>query len=775
MGGVDRRTGDDRPTGELAVALHEQARAEDERRMLVCHGPRDAVESHLEAALDALSVADDAITCCSTRERPRGERIEPRRADRLLGRTREVVVIDGHDGCYPNAIGQAVGCVDGGGLLILLAPALESWPERTDPADDAFAVPPYTDADATGHFRRRLVGTLRDHRAVAIVDAATDAIEKDGLIDRAPRLSRSDDTAARAIEPVEGIPDAAIEQCRTADQAEAVGALLDLREDGQVVVVEADRGRGKSSAAGIAAACLATAGRQVTVTAPGAGRTDELFARARETLQALGTEIDDSEAHRSISTANGGSVRYVEPDDLDDAERDVVLVDEAAGLPVRRLEEALAATAVGYVTTVHGYEGAGRGFDVRFRETLADSDRPISEVHLHEPIRYAAGDPIEVWSFHALLLDARPPVDQLVDGSVREVATPETVDAVALSGDDLAADEHRLGEVFGLLVQSHYRTEPADLHRILDAPNVSVRALVHDGHVVSVALLAEEGGLDAEGRADLYEGGTIHGHLIPDMLTGQLRDEAAGEPTGHRVLRIATHAACRSCGLGSHLLEAVRERTDRDWLGVAFGATPRLLSFWDANGFETVALSTTRNESSGEHSAVLLDPLTPAGETLAERHAAWFRERIAGQLSDPIDDADPDVVRVALHAAAAEPSGHGDAPRTPQLSEREWRLVAGVAYGSGLFDTAPDAFRRLALAGLFDDLSALDAAAQRLLVAKALQARSWETVAEDLNYVSTAAARRAFADATRPLVDAYGGPVAAAERERFADGDRTDG
>jgi tRNA(Met) cytidine acetyltransferase len=763
MGSVESATGD------LARRLREQARGENERRLLVLQGPPESVERHLEAALGALAVADDAITCCSSRERAAGERIDPRRADRLLGRTREVVVIDGHDGCYPNAIGQAVGCVDGGGLLILLAPPLDAWPERTDPADEALAVPPYTDADATGHFRRRLVETLRTHRGVAIVDAATDTVERNGLIDRAPRLEREPETGP-TVGSAEDVPESAITQCATADQAEAVAALVGLREEGHIAVVEADRGRGKSSAAGIAAACLSAAGRHVTVTAPEAGRTDELFARAQETLGAMDIDIDtvDGQA-RSLSTPEEGTIRYVEPGDLADAERDVVLVDEAAGLPVRRLEESLAATAVGYVTTIHGYEGAGRGFDVRFRETLAASDRAIREVQLHEPIRYAAGDPIEVWSFHALLLDARPPVDQLLDGSVGDPATPETARYVERSGDELASDERLLGEVFGLLVQSHYRTEPVDLHRILDAPNVSVRVLLHEGHVVSVALLAEEGGLSADRRADLYEGGTIRGHLVPDMLTGQLRDETAGEPTGLRVLRIATHAACRSRGLGSLLLDRVRETTDRDWLGVAFGATSRLLSFWRANGFQTVALSTTRNASSGEHSAVLLDPLTPDGDALADRHASWFRERIAGQLSDPIDDADPDVVRVALHAAASPETMHeGDATATtPVLSEREWRLVAGVAYGSGLFDTAPDAFRRLAVAGLIEDLPKLDAAAERLLVAKVLQGRSWEAVADELGYVSTAAARRALADAIRPLVGAYGGTVAETERERF--------
>jgi tRNA(Met) cytidine acetyltransferase len=69
----------------------------------------------------------------------------------------------------------------------------------------------------------------------------------------------------------------------------------------------------------------------------------------------------------------------------------------------------------------------------------------------------------------------------------------------------------------------------------------------------------------------------------------------------------------------------------------------------------------------------------------------------------------------------------------------------------------------------------LDPADERLLVAKALQARSWKEVTDELGYVSTATARRAFANATRPLVEAYGGRVAEAERERFGSGDRNDG
>ena len=133
----------------------------------------------------------------------------------------------------------------------------------------------------------------------------------------------------------------------------------------------------------------------------------------------------------------------------------------------------------------------------------------------------------------------------------------------------------------GLLVVAHYRTEPTDMLRLLDAPNIVIRALEYDGHIVSVAVLVREGGLDAPLRASMYEGQRVRGNMLPDVLTSQLRDEAAAEPVGYRVMRIATHQAARSRGLGSQLLgECHTEFADRvDWFGVGFGATPRLIDF----------------------------------------------------------------------------------------------------------------------------------------------------------------------------------------------------
>nr|WP_269814482.1 tRNA(Met) cytidine acetyltransferase TmcA [Halorussus litoreus] len=619
----------------------------------------------------------------------------------------------------------------------------------------------------------------------------------------APRLSTADQSAESEDFPADRtFPDEAYEACLTGDQRSVVRELEALGRGGSddgdasasaspssdptAVVVEADRGRGKSSAAGIAAGALAAAGSDVLVTAPEYRSAREVFVRAAALLESLGREFEtDHDPPRDIRVvggecASGGRVRFAEPTDAADlldesdgnAAPDAVFVDEAAALSVRLLERFLAAPTVAFTTTVHGYEGAGRGFSVRFRDRLAESDHAVVETRLADPIRYAAGDPVEAWAFHALLLDARPPVEEVVAGVE---AASESVEYRRLSPAELLADETLLREVFGLLVLAHYRTEPDDLARLLDAPNLSVRALVADsesparsGHVVAVALLAREGDLPADLREHMYEGGRVRGNMLPDVLTSQLRDEEAGVPAGMRVVRIATHHAVRSRGLSSRLLSEIREEfaDDLDWLGTGFGATPDLLRFWRANGYRTVQLSTTRNDASGEYSALMLDPLSAAGAALHDRHARWFASRIASMLADPLRDADADVVRALLRTVEASVE--------LDLSAWDWRAVAASAYGPGLYDAAPRPFRRLALryfvdAGREDEADLLSAREERLLVRKVLQGHPWSEVADELGFHSSGQCMRALGDAYEPLVDRYGDEAARQEAERYSE------
>jgi tRNA(Met) cytidine acetyltransferase len=740
-----------------AAALRAEARATNQRRLLVLAGGRGRGLDALFSAVAVTGVDEGDVTLVSTREGVRFERVPPPRAGDLLGTTRTLVALDCHEGFSPNALGRVVGAVDGGGLLVLLVPPLDGWPETRGRFEESLAVPPFGLDDVTGRFKRRLRDTL-DHPGVSVVDVDGDRVVRDG------RTGATSSPPRRPVTPPadRSFPAVAYETCLTRDQARAVRALERLRgpDDGEsdVVVVEADRGRGKSAAAGLAAGSLAADGLDVLVTAPTFRGAEEVLTRAASLLESLGSLDEDGSDARTARSVAGGRVRYVAPTaaaSLPD-DPDAVVVDEAAALPVRLLERLLAGPPVAFVTTVHGYEGAGRGFSVRFRDRLAESDRPVHEERLEEPVRHARDDPVEAWSFRALLLDARPAVGPAVAD-----ATPESVDFRRVTPGELLADEHLLRESFGLLVLAHYRTEPNDLARLLDAPNLSTRVLTHEGHVVAVAMLAREGGLDEAVRREMYEGGRVRGNMIPDVLTSQLRDEDAGAPVGTRVVRIAVHHAVRSRGLGSHLLERIHDQLgdDRDWFGVGYGATPDLLDFWRSNGYRTVHLSTTRNDASGEFSAVMLTPASVPGERLARRHGRRFRDRVAGVLGDACREADADVVRAALRAV--------DAPTDPDLSAYEWRVVADAAYGPGLSDVAPDPFARLTVAALVDDLPGLDARDERLLVRRTLQRHRWPSVADELGFHSTGECMRAFGRACRPLVDAYGDGTAREERDRF--------
>jgi tRNA(Met) cytidine acetyltransferase len=143
------------------------------------------------------------------------------------------------------------------------------------------------------------------------------------------------------------------------------------------------------------------------------------------------------------------------------------------------------------------------------------------------------------------------------------------------------------------------------------------------------------------------------------------------------------------------------------------------------------------------------------------RHAAWLRRRFPSVLADPLSDVHPDIVREVLVTVPGTPS--------LDLSEWEWRHLAGASAGVAIYDTAPRPFRRIAFRHLVDpdDSDALDAREERLLVLKALQGRPWESVAEELDYHSTAECMRALGRLTGRLVDLYGSETTRAERRRF--------
>ncbi len=697
-------------------SLHTEARRADERRLLVIQGEHHEIEPRLSDIQAGIDDEMDEWVCLGDIEGP-WSTLAPAHANRLLGRTIPGLLIDARHSLRPNDIGQSIGAVEGGGLIVLLLGPTQRWLHEPLASNQRLAVPPYTSSDVSTRFRRRFYTTLEQHRGVSIYDARTDELLSDGVIDPAtpneycPAEFGEDDRLDPRLRAA----------CVTDDQQRCVQALRALT-DTDVVVVESHRGRGKSAAAGIAAAGFANEGKTVIVTGPGRDAVREVFERAATVLD---TVVDSTDSTMAIYAPTGtGEIRFARAHSIEDEfdGADILIVDEAAALPVDRLRSTLdASLPVAYLTTTHGYEGTGRGFAVRFNEHLEGSGRPITRLTLEEPIRYAMGDPIETWQFRALLLDASPPPSPAVTDAV-----PSTIEYAAIDRTALLEDEALLRELFGLLVVAHYRTEPADLFRLLDAPNISLRALLYNGHPVTVVMLAEEGGLDETWCNRLYAGESIRGHMIPDLLITQLRDRTAGTLRGLRVLRIATHEAVRSRGLGSMLLSEIYEEfeSEYDWFGAGFGATPRLLSFWSEAGYHQIHLGTSRNPRSGEHSAVMLRAGLSAGSSVLERHERRLVDRLPGQLPDTLRDIDPALI--VATAQVIEVDIEVDIPTWM------WDVIEAAATGPGQIATAPEAFNRLALAGLSAGCDeALTETQQVLLVRRAMQAVPlWKTADE---------------------------------------------
>lgn len=674
------------------------------RRCLVLRGDPDATRRQALALLAPLC-PEDVLWVGADADAGPFAVTPPYAARQLLGRAFDACVIDLHGGLDADLLGQCHGFVWGGGALILRLNPTDTAPADTPDAGpgarpgrlpDRLIVFPYGPGDVgrrfEGHFERALA---RAERATSL-----------GEVRR--------------------------EVTGTAEQAEVVAALSRVLRDRTpaVAVLMADRGRGKSSALGMAVREAVSHG--VDRIAVAAGRPE---AAAEVFRFAVGDPAPPA----------AGPVRFVVPLALalTDERFDAIVVDEAAQLPVPVLRQIVLRhphARIAFATTTRGYEGTGRGFALRFVDWLRGAGRPLTELNLREPIRWAPGDPVERFAFDALLLDAGPapaPPAVFADRLVAE----------ALDRDALAADEAALREVFGLLVHAHYRTTPGDLHRLLDAPNLCVHALRHDGRVVAATLVALEGGLPAALCEDLFWGrATLRGHALADTLVAHLGHRDAGALTMVRSIRIAVHPDVRLRGLGSALVEHVHASYRPDLFGTIFGVTPGLLRFRRALGYEVARLSASRGDRTGEPAVMMLRPVSPAAVALLTTLRGELARDLPAQLE--MLEAGREVLLDPALATSLRDGLPAPAPLPPHTRDE---LAASYAFGQRSFESVAGAVGAFAEAHAAQ-LPALTAVEQQLIAGRALARRPWSQVQAAAGLPSRSATMRGLRRAIRTLV-----------------------
>ncbi|MTW21042.1 tRNA(Met) cytidine acetyltransferase TmcA [Allochromatium palmeri] len=642
-----------------------------------------------------------------------------RTATRLLGQDLELLILDVHSGFDPDGFGAATGAIRGGGLLVLLTPPVAEWACRPDPQAERIAVWPFAATELSRGFIARLISVLESDPTVVRIDQ--DHLES--------MIGSVEDTCLTEISPLEAASSHDLSRPSTPDQALAVDAILKTAHGRarRPLVLTAHRGRGKSAALGLAAGrLLVEGGRRLLVTAPRRAAVETLYRHA----EAVWIEAAYSASPSNTCDAATGlqSLAFHSPAELLEhgPEADLLLVDEAAGIPAPVLTALLERYGrIVFASTVHGYEGTGRGFEICFRDTLERLTPNWRAISLDTPIRWADDDPLEPLVFRALLLDAAPaPREAILAGAAVDPVDPS---AEWLDRDALLGDEATLRELFGLLVLAHYQTRPLDLRMLLDGPNVRVLVLRQAGHLVGTLLVAEEGGmLDPALRAAIFRGQRRpRGHLLPQTLSAHAGLMDAPLHRYWRVIRIVVHPAVTGQGLGQRLL-AELERAARieriDLLGASFGATTELLEFWCACGFVPAQIGVSRNAASGEHAAVVLRAISEQGARLLEKALRRLASSLPVWLAGPLRALDSVIAATII--AALPPPDTDVAELTSPTAVTDWRLeLEAFVEGHRTLESSLPLLAELTYQRLAAALSAgwIDRDESALLVAVTLQ------------------------------------------------------
>ncbi|WP_457620477.1 tRNA(Met) cytidine acetyltransferase TmcA [Methanopyrus sp.] len=660
---------------------------------------------------------------------------------RALGTTWDLMVVDLSYDLDPDAIGRLVETVRGGGLVVFQTPPFDRWRNMWTAFHKNLVTPPYTLDHVGKRFNRRFIRKLKEHDGIWIVDtddwtAEPEPSEEVDLEVKVKRRERLDlDPPNDAV-----LPDDLYRMCATEDQFRALIRFEELLEanDKTALILTADRGRGKSALLGIAVAGAGatTDVYDVVVTASEPENVAVLFEFLLKALRELGIEYDverDDDGNITYVETDDFVVEYERPSDAAEIECDLMVVDEAASIHVPILERILDNNdKVVYSSTIHGYEGAGRGFSVRFLQNVRKRrDVRLIEFKMHEPIRYDPDDPIERWLFDTLLLDAEP-ADlekedlKCVKGMRVEFEKPD----LRYWFEDPNGEEE-LRQFIGIYVMAHYRNRPSDVMVLADAPHHEAYALkTETGKIVTALQVAREGTIPRDVITKMRRGYRPPGNVIPDLMVQHHDALDFPRMKGFRIVRIATHPDVMRHGLGSRALKElakVAEKKDYDWIGTGFGANEELTRFWLRNGFVPVHISPNRNPVSGEYSVAVIRPISEEAEEIINRANFEFRIKLADWLGETHRDLEPEVARLLFEPMSS-------LRYRPVLTEGQLRRLKKYADMIHTYEIAADAVRELAKAYFLDtgDRPELSEEEELLLITKCLQRWKWSDVADFL-------------------------------------------
>ena len=498
----------------------------------------------------------------------------------LLGSEFPAIIYDARQGIHLDALAIAAGTLQDGGQLLLL---LNHWADLANQPDcDSLRWSGEKHAINTPHFIAFLQEKIAKYSFPVYQNTPLALALPTPPKDRSPHCQP------------------------TLKQARLLQQMAEAEEE--ILIVTAKRGRGKSALVGLFAKQQVTQNQPVILTAPNKSAVNIFNAFAGVDV----TFMPPDELSQNLSEASQQFANHW------------LFVDEAAMIPLDilfRLTNAFKRVVL--TTTIHSYEGTGRGFLLKF---MAKTDRTFRHVELFTPLRWQADDKLEAFIDDLLLCDCedrlpQPPYDSVLAEQI-QISHCERI------------PHDQIESVYDLLTLAHYRTSPLDLRRLLDAPQQQFYLAHAQDALLGCVWAVPEGGMEDNTLICQIRRGERRprGNLVAQMLCFQAGLVEACELRSLRISRIAVQPNWQQQGLGQRLIAKMKQQIKQegavDFLSVSFGYTPELLAFWQKCGFILVHFSESKEASSGCYSVVALCPLSKEGRVFVQRAAKQFQRNL---------------------------------------------------------------------------------------------------------------------------------------------------
>ncbi|KHG29055.1 hypothetical protein F383_12755 [Gossypium arboreum] len=527
-------------------------------------------------------------------------------SERILGNTFGMCILQDFEALTPNLLARTIETVQGGGLIILLLRSLSSLTSLYTMVMDVHErYRTESHSEAAGRFNERFLLSLASCKACVVMDDELNILPISSHIksitpvpvnEDSEGLSESErDLKNLKQELNEDFPvGPLIKKCCTLDQGKAVVTFLDAILDKNLrstVALLAARGRGKSAALGLAVAGAIAAGySNIYVTAPSPENLKTLFEFVckgfdaieykvhidYDVVKSVNPEFKKATVRINIYKQHRQTIQYIQPHEHEKLSQvELLVVDEAAAVPLPVVKSLLGPYLVFLSSTVNGYEGTGRSLSLKLLQQLEEqsqlskgvegsfSDRVFKKIELSESIRYASADPIESWLNALLCLDVTNSVP-----SISRLPPPSECDLYYVNRDTLFS-YHKDSELFlqrmmALYVSSHYKNSPNDLQLMADAPAHHLFVLLGPvdesknqlPDILCVIQISLEGQISLKSAIkSLSVGYQPHGDQIPWKFCEQFRDPDFPSLSGARIVRIATHPSAMRLGYGSAAIE----------------------------------------------------------------------------------------------------------------------------------------------------------------------------------------------------------------------------